>query len=81
MAIETDLTERVLRMPAADRADLARQLILSLESEEPQVDVDPAWETEIERRLAAFDRGEVAPVDWRESVERARNSIRKNATP
>ena len=39
-----------------------------------------AWEAEIEHRLRAIDRGEVATVDWREAVERARNSLSKPAS-
>ena len=60
----------MLDLPADQRAELARELILSLEGETLDSDTDAAWEAEIERRLAALDRGEVVPVDWREAVER-----------
>ena len=47
-------------------------MILSLEPREPDSGVEEAWESEIERRVDAADRGESKLIDWRESVERAR---------
>lgn len=75
MAIETDLLERTMHLSDRDRAELARQLLLSLEGIQSESDLDEAWEAEIERRLAAHDRGETAAIDWEESVERARRAI------
>lgn len=78
MAIETQLIDRTLQLSPGDRAELARQLILSLESAGPEAEIDPISEAEIERRLDAFDRGEVQAVEWRDAVERARASLRKS---
>lgn len=77
MPVQSELVNRVLDLPADQRAELARELIISLEDELPDPDADAAWEAEIERRLLAVDRGEVAPVDWRESVERIRGAFKK----
>jgi len=78
MAIETDLIDRAMRLSSGDRAELARQLLLSLEPTPLDVDADQAWEVEIEKRLAALDRGEVTPVEWRDAVDRARASLPNN---
>lgn len=78
MAIETDLLDRAMRLSSRDRAELARQLILSLEPTPLEVDADEAWEAEIEKRLAALDRDEVTPVEWRDAVNRARALLRDN---
>ena len=75
MPIESDLLERTMHLSDRDRAELARQLLLSLEGAQSESEVDEAWEAEIERRLAAHDRGETAAIDWEESVERARRTM------
>ena len=63
-------------------AELARQLILSLETVALDAgdDVDTAWEAEIDRRLAQVDRGEVALRDWRQSIERIRGTLKRPAS-
>ena len=81
MAIKQELVSTALDLPADDRAELARQLILSLEPLEVDADADAAWEVEIESRLQAIDRGEIASVDWRKSIERARASLSKPTSP
>lgn len=40
-----------------DRAKLAESMLESLHS--PLADIEKAWDEEIERRVAAFDRGEI----------------------
>jgi len=72
MSLQAELVSRVLDLPVGERAELARQLILSLEPVEHDPDADTAWEAEIERRLTQVDRGEVELREWRQSVERIR---------
>jgi Putative addiction module component len=81
MAIKQELVSTALDLPAGDRAELARQLILSLEPLEVDADADLAWEAEIEHRLKAIDSGEAVSVDWRKSIERARASLTKPTPP
>lgn len=57
-----DLTRRSLALSAEDRARLAEILLSSL-AEEPVSEVEIAWDAEIRRRLAAYDRGEVQAID------------------
>jgi putative addiction module component (TIGR02574 family) len=80
MPIKAELVERTMRLPEGERAELARQLILSLEPAEVSAQEEQAWEAEIERRLAAHDRGEVTAIDWRDAVERARVALRGGNT-
>ena len=80
MAPEQDLTAQAMNLPADQRAQLARRLILSLESPDYDADADQLWEREIEQRLAAIDRGEVEPLEWRESIERIRQSLHRKKT-
>jgi putative addiction module component (TIGR02574 family) len=81
MAIKQELVSTALDLSADDRAELARQLILSLEPAEVDADADSAWEAEIEHRLQAIDRGETTSVEWRQAIERARSSLSKPASP
>ena len=79
MSIHAELIDRVMSLPADERAELARQLIVSLEPPAPDAadDVDAAWEEEIERRLGQVDRGEVELRDWRQSIERIRATLKR----
>ena len=77
MAIKSDLIDRTMHLPLKDRAELARRLILSLEDKRVEEDVDEAWEMEIERRIAAYERGDTTAVDWQDAVARAKASLRK----
>jgi putative addiction module component (TIGR02574 family) len=51
--------------------------VLSLEVDPPDPEWDDSWAKEIERRSNDFHSGKVTPVDWRESVERIRQALRK----
>ena len=65
---------KLLELPTAERARLARMLLLSLE---PQVDeeIERVWIEEAERRLAEVRRGEVQVLDGRKVMEEARKAI------
>ena len=75
MTLQDELAQKALSLSERDRAQLARQLILSLEGADVDPDVDAAWETEIERRFAEVDSGAVKPVDWREAVQRIKSHL------
>ena len=58
-----------LQLARRERATLARDLISSLDDEDGAVeDVEGAWLDEVERRVAAADRGETTFEPW-EAVE------------
>jgi hypothetical protein len=77
MATGDDLRSQVLALPATDRADLARQLLLSLETDSFDDDVQRAWTEEAERRSAAYQQGESKSRGWRESVDELRESLKQ----
>ena len=79
MPIDSDILSRALEMPIRERAELARRLLLSLETADFEEDAEEAWAEEVEARLSAVDRGDSVPVDWRPAIERIRNSLRQPA--
>jgi putative addiction module component (TIGR02574 family) len=85
MSIPSDLLSRALDLPAADRARLADELILSLDEEGPGRDPDweAAWADESRRRMEAIDEGRTALIprdvvhdELRVSLSRIRESRR-----
>ena len=76
-----DLRHGVLALPRDVRAALARDLLLSLESEELECNVEQAWAAEVQRRSEAYARGETESRDWRESVQRIRQLLAKRREP
>lgn len=77
MAVDADLLEHVLHLPSGDRALLARELLLSLDA--PDEDLDAAWSEELDDRIAAYERGDETATEWREAIERVRQSLQKDA--
>ena len=62
------LLEKALTLPENERAELAGNLIASLDAT-VDPDVEAAWQQEIARRLREVQSGEVKTVSW-EEVER-----------
>lgn len=54
--------EEALKLTANERAEVAEQLIASLD-EVPDTDVEQAWQEEVQRRLQQVERGEVKLID------------------
>ena len=67
----SDLAERGRELSPDDRNRLVDLLLESL-AVPPLTDVEAAWEVEIERRLAAYDRDEVQAIDAEEVFAKAR---------
>ena len=61
-----------LKLTAHERAEVAEQLIASLD-EGPDVDVEQAWQEEVQRRLQQVERGEVETIPSEEVQRRLRN--------
>ena len=66
-----ELFERGKALAPKDRSRLVDLLLESLHEARPG-EVEAAWDEEAERRLAAYDRGEVQAVDGEEVLARAR---------
>lgn len=77
MSTCNDIFTQALGLPVEDRALLARDLLVSLESEGFDDDADHAWADEIQARSEAVAKGEFTATDWRESIERIRQELAK----
>ncbi len=55
------LLEQARRLPPAERARLVDELLSSLD--EPDEAIQAQWAEEAERRLAAFDQGEMRAIE------------------
>lgn len=68
-----------MTLPVAERADVAAELLASLddaETEDPG-EVEAAWAAEIERRARRVMSGESAGVPWEDVRRRAEAELRK----
>lgn len=71
MSQREQVLQDALELPPEDRVFVADRLEQSLSRGEfASPEISAAWNDEIERRLAAFDRGEVEAVDADSAVER-----------
>lgn len=61
-------------LPPEERAKLAESLLESLHS--PLAEVEQAWADEVERRVAAFDRGEIPAYPAEDVFAEARRMSR-----
>ena len=66
-----ELAERGKALAPEDRSRLVDLLLESLH-EAPVGEVEAAWDEEVERCLAAYDRGEVQAIDGEEVMAKAR---------
>jgi putative addiction module component (TIGR02574 family) len=67
------LFEQALTLPPADRAELAAQLLASLD--EAEADVESAWAAEIERRAAEARQNPGDDEDWRTVFEEIQRDV------
>jgi putative addiction module component (TIGR02574 family) len=58
-----NLLNTALKLPREDRAQLASELIASLDGD-PEAGVEAAWDAEVERRVRQVETGEARFVDW-----------------
>ncbi len=64
-----DLQNQGLSLPPADRGRLAVAVLESLDDEPVDEGVAEAWASEVLARSAAYSRGELKAVDWREALQ------------
>ena len=65
-----------LQLDLSDRAELAAELLASLDGE-PDKDVEAAWAAEIERRAERARSGEDAGRPWTEARDAAKDALSK----
>ena len=71
-----ELSARAKTLSVQDRARLAEELLASLD-QEPDSEVDAAWDREIQRRLAEVESGTVTLVRSEDVHAEARRLIRR----
>jgi putative addiction module component (TIGR02574 family) len=67
------LFEQALTLAPADRAELAAQLLASLDDTE--ADVESAWAAEIERRAADARQNPDDDEDWRTALDEIQREV------
>jgi putative addiction module component (TIGR02574 family) len=67
------LLRDALTLPASDRAQLAAELLASLE--EKEADVEAAWAAEIARRAADARQNPDDDEDWREALDQIEREV------
>jgi putative addiction module component (TIGR02574 family) len=73
---KSKLLEAALALPPDERADLAREIIASLDGP-PDEGSAEAWRAEIERRLRDIEEGRVGTVPWSEAERRVRERLQR----
>lgn len=63
------ILDQALKLPVNERAEVAEQLIQSLDSN-PDIDIESAWQQEIQRRLFEVDKGTAKTIPWEEVKHR-----------
>ena len=82
MISTNEVLAHALQLPEKDRAEIAHQLLLSLEAEEFGDDeVAAAWQQEIESRLQRIASGNFVAHDWRQAIQEIRQELGKDARP
>jgi len=69
-----ELLQKALALPDKERAELAGNLISSLDTTVDQ-DVDAAWQEEVVRRLQDVQSGNVDTIPWEEVRQRGRTLL------
>ena len=67
MTVHPDVFDAALTLPQAERAELAHQLLVSLDepADDPAV-VAAEWAAEIERRVSGIAAGDTEGISWDE---------------
>jgi putative addiction module component (TIGR02574 family) len=73
------LLREALTLPIAERADVAAELLASLDDAEAEnlADVEAAWAAEIERRARRVMDGQSAGIPWEDVRRRAEDELRR----
>ena len=72
-----EVYKQALDLDEPDRATLAGLLIDSLE-EEPDTDLEVAWEAEIQRRIEELDSGLIETIPWEDVKARLWRSLNRD---
>jgi putative addiction module component (TIGR02574 family) len=71
-----EMKTAALQLPFAERSELAKALLLSME-QPTDAELEVLWETEVNRRIEAVQKGEIKLIPGEEAFARARAALRK----
>jgi putative addiction module component (TIGR02574 family) len=71
----TELFREALQMTSRERANLAHELLRSLDAETKEPGYDAAWTDELNRRLDQVESGTCELVDADQAMKEARKSL------
>jgi len=71
----TQIHDAALALPDDERADLALRLLQSLKPPNVLSEDSPAFESELERRVQAYESGETSAADWDTVSARVRRAL------
>ena len=69
-----DLLQKALSLPDKERAELAGNLLASLDAK-VDVDADVAWQEEITRRMREVESGRAKTVSWDKALQKGQSLI------
>jgi putative addiction module component (TIGR02574 family) len=69
-----ELLQRALELPENERAELAGNLISSLDTT-VDADVDAAWQAEVARRAREVESGKVKSISWEQVRQQGRSLL------
>ena len=74
-----ELLREAMALPVTERADLAAELLASLDdaATEDPAEVETAWAAEIEHRARRVMAGETAGIPWEDVRQRAQRELRR----
>ena len=76
-----EIQNQVLSLPATERGRLAVEVLDSLDDEPVDEGVAEAWANEVLSRSAAYSRGELKAVDWREALQEIEADLNEMPQP
>jgi putative addiction module component (TIGR02574 family) len=71
------ILDAALKLPSAERAELAAILTDSIGDGASPEQIEAAWLAEAKRRLEAYERGELEAVDYEDMMRRLRTKDRR----
>ena len=76
----SEVLQAALSLPDEERAGMAYRLLQSLTPPAVMSDADPALQTELERRVSAYEAGQSIASDWDQVSERLRSALKNRGS-
>lgn len=70
MSIPKKILEETLALPPTGKADLVDCLLASLDAPDKEKEIDQLWMEEVERRIDAYERGEMKAMKIEEVIQK-----------